>query len=503
MADQQPAIELVTHQGPAVETRRPSQTLYTEQPAQAAAAAPAQPVKSAAGPSFVSKLNWFTILTLLFQLGLIVLFGCCTVFDGDAAPWLAAPTVESGVLAMGYTMFQQTWVMMLIGFGFLYVGMRNYAWTGVSWTFFISALGLQWGILCQGFWERVYHATHSTLYNWASIEINLYFVTMAAYLVATVLVSYGAVIGRVSLFQMLFVVFFETIIAAANVVIGFNQLMVTDPGGSMYIHTFGASFGLALSLAIGDKSSKSPSATRHNATMAMIGTLFLFMFWPSFNAALLTGTAQMRAVYCTLISICVSCVVTFALSSAINKRKFTMEDIQNATIAGGVAIGAACNMLTNVWGAAAVGFVAGAISTLGFNYASAFLKRKIGLSDTCGIFNLHFMPGILGGIASAVAAAGLSAGTTPQVSGSYPAQFNPATFIISFPGLATRTAVQQGGFQMAVVCISLVLGLGSGAICGFIVKLPFFQPPKEDDYYLDDPSWVMHIPEEERVKKDE
>jgi ammonium transporter Rh len=116
----------------------------------------------------------------------------------------------------------------------------------------------------------------------------------------------------------------------------------------MLIHTFGASFGLAFAMILGDKASNPAQrigngedalgTSRHNGTFAMIGTLFLFCFWPSFNAALLDGASAGRAVINTSLSIAASVTVTFALSRAIH-RKLDMEHIQNATLAGGVAIG--------------------------------------------------------------------------------------------------------------------------------------------------------------------
>lgn len=52
-----------------------------------------------------------------------------------------------------------------------------------------------------------------------------------------------------------------------------------------------------------------------------------------------------------------------------------------------------------------IGFVSGAVSALGFIYLSAFLRRKIGLHDTCGVHNLHGIPGIIGACISAITAA--------------------------------------------------------------------------------------------------
>ena len=45
-----------------------------------------------------------------------------------------------------------------------------------------------------------------------------------------------------------------------------------------------------------------------------------------------------------------------------------MEDILNATLAGGVAIGAGSGIFTNPAAALYIGFFAGIISTLGFRY---------------------------------------------------------------------------------------------------------------------------------------
>lgn len=47
--------------------------------------------------------------------------------------------------------------------------------------------------------------------------------------------------------------------------------------------------------------------------------------------------------------------------------------------------------------------VSGLLSSWGFSFASDFLETKIGLKDTCGVHNLHGMPGILGALVPVVA----------------------------------------------------------------------------------------------------
>ena len=73
--------------------------------------------------------------------------------------------------------------------------------------------------------------------------------------------------------------------------------------------------------------------------------------------------------------------------------------------AAGVAIGAAADLYVEPSGAIAVGVFAGALSVLGYKYLMPYLDRTIGLKDTCGVHNLHGMPGILAAIVSAIVVA--------------------------------------------------------------------------------------------------
>ncbi len=79
------------------------------------------------------------------------------------------------------------------------------------------------------------------------------------------------------------------------------------------------------------------------------------------------------------------------------KGKLDMEIILNATLAGGVVIGAACDIIVNPGVSMIIGFGTGVISSLGFIYLTPFLASKLNIHDTCGIHNLHAIPGVIGG----------------------------------------------------------------------------------------------------------
>lgn len=137
----------------------------------------------------------------------------------------------------------------------------------------------------------------------------------------------------------------------------------------MPIHTYGAYFGLSVCFILCRKLNvtKKAETTSINSTFAMIGTLFLWMFWPSFNAGYFAENAFQKSLVIsnTIISLTGSCLATFIVSTLLHD-KFNMEHILNATLAGGVAIGAPSGIVANPGISLTIGIVSGAISTFGF-----------------------------------------------------------------------------------------------------------------------------------------
>ena len=96
----------------------------------------------------------------------------------------------------------------------------------------------------------------------------------AEFAAATVLITYGAVLGKVSRLQLLVIGTLEVVFYAINELIAVEFLKYADAGGSIIIHTFGAYFGLALSRVLYTKKAldnPKEESNYHSDLFAMIG----------------------------------------------------------------------------------------------------------------------------------------------------------------------------------------------------------------------------------------
>ncbi|GBP74841.1 Ammonium transporter Rh type B [Eumeta japonica] len=378
--------------------------------------------------------------------------------------------------------FEDTHVMIFIGFGFLMTFLKRYSYSALGFNWLLAALVVQWAIVCQQFYEMKNY----------EIFINKKTLLEADIMSATVLITFGALLGVASGVQLLFIAVVEVAVACANMYLVNDVFKATDVGGSIAIHTFGAYFGLGVSLALRSKKGDSDTGNGQAAHVAdlagpsyasdvtaMIGSIFLWIYWPSFNSGLAdTPEGYQRAVINTYLSLAASTVTSFVLSALVSKHegRFDMVHVQNSTLAGGVAVGSVCNLYTGPGGALAVGIGAGIISPR---------LAKFGILDTCGVNNLHGMPGVYSGLLS-ILFAGLATeenygdGLHKIFKAMDPAEYTPA-----------RTAGGQALYQLAALVVTLVLSFGSGLITGFITKLPIFDRLKESEKYDDEVNWEL------------
>ncbi|XP_035176556.1 ammonium transporter Rh type A isoform X2 [Oxyura jamaicensis] len=356
--------------------------------------------------------------------------------------------------------------MIFVGFGFLMTFLKKYGFSSVGINMLIAAFGLQWGTLMQGFWHM----------DAGKIIVRIDSMINADFSTATALISFGALLGKTSPVQMLILTVLEITIFACNEHLVTGIFKATDVGASMTIHAFGAYFGLAASLVLHRPGLKNKheneESTYHSDIFAMIGTLFLWIFWPTFNSAIAAQDDMTKAIVNTYYSLAASTVVTFALSSLVDQRgKFSMVLVQNATLAGGVAVGTCADLLIHPFAAMCIGAIAAIISVLGFHFLTPVLASKLNIHDTCGVHNLHGLPGILGGIAGIV-----------------------VTAIQSKSG---KGVLHTPGMQAAALGSTIGIALVGGALTGAILKLPFLGQASDKNCFDDSVYW--EVPEEEKL----
>ena len=374
----------------------------------------------------------FETVFLFSEAIIIVLFGLCTDYKmgmgindvSDATQELVREDTQTV-----YPMWQDIHVMVYIGYGFLMVYLKTHSWTAVGFNFLLSAFAFQIAILIVPFWHMVFKN------KFERIPLNVDTLVVGDFAAAACMICYGALLGKADLFQMWLLLIFLVIFYGLNEGIGVEVFGAIDNGGAMFIHTFGAYFGLTASYffhstkAVEDKELRAVGGYT-SQYVAMAGTIFLYLYWPSFNAALANPISQQRIIINTALAISASCIGACATARLIYCR-LDMEIMLNATIAGGVIIAACCEMVVDPFAAIILGSGIGIISSLGYAYLSKALQKAIGLHDTCGINNRHGIPGILGGFMSAIFAA--TAGR----------KFSDAGLKIVFPKVGDARSLQQ------------------------------------------------------------
>lgn len=405
-------------------------------------------------------------LLVVAQIAIVILFGVCTKEE----------FVEDNFSDI-YVMFTGIEIMMFFGFGYLMTFLSRYGLGAIGLTMLITIIGIQWGILVEGFFKAVYHN------SWVYVRVDIYSFMDSLFLVAAILISYGSVIGRLSPLQLIVMTLLETICYSINkVLLLFGAVDLVDAGGTISIHMFGAYFGLAVAYVIGKPSNSiSTEGSSIADIFSLVGTLFLWIYWPSFNAGALEPNSHQhqRAIASTILALCASTMGTFIVSMNFTSGfKIRPVDVQNATLAGGVGVGAICHLTMNFADSLLTGLAAGSVSSLGYAVVQSNLE-KWGIHDSCGVHNLHGLPSIIGGIASVI----LMGYKGPQ-GHDYPTVIEHKQY--------------QWGHQLVSIFITLILSIFSGLVCGLILRE--LKCDSTVECFTDKPYW--QLAEEENSEKD-
>ncbi|XP_021524088.2 RH-like protein isoform X1 [Aotus nancymaae] len=463
---------------------------------------------------------------LTLEAALILVFFFFTYYDTSLE--------DQKVLMAFYQVCQDLTVMAALGLGFLTSSLRRHSWSSVAFNLFMLALGVQWAILLDGFLSQ---------FPPGKLVIKLSSIRLATMSAMSVLISAGAVLGKVNLVQLVVMVLveltafvtmrmvsrkvFSSLISSGSskfvrpaassfkqsVCVGnctcnltgrdyqksksegsceggqsncspsssavtlplsddianFPISQTEDHTNMMCIHVFAAYFGLTVAWCLPKPLPEGTEEKERTATSpslsAMLGTLFLWMFWPSFNSALLRNPIERRnAVFNTYYALAVSAVTSISVSSLAHPRgKINMTYIHNAVLAGGVAVGASCHLISSPWLAMVLGLVAGLISVGGAKCLPVCFNRVLGIHDSCGVHYTFGLPGLLGEI----------------------------TYIVMMMHQAVwaNAILYQVLLDAGLFSLAVATGLASGLLTGLLLSLKIWKGPHAAKYFDDQAFW--------------
>ena len=353
-------------------------------------------------PHTNSRNTVFLIIALIVCIGVAIAF--CPAVNKNIAEGMAQLTGQSiDTSSMSYdarTIFDtlcynrsiHILAMLLLGFGFLMVVVRGHGYSSITATLLAVSTAIP-----------VYMLIKSFMGEGSALSIDAFM--WAEFAAASLLIAIGAPLGRLTMDQYLLMgalfipvyLFNEWLILESGMFTGFQ-----DTGGSVVIHAFGAYFGLGLVATTAKKFENGPSCESDSVSnqFSLLGSLVLWVFWPSFTSAVASPERVVLTAINTVFALAGATLATYICSKLI-RGKVDIEDIANASLAGGVAIGSTCD-IANPGMSMLIGIAAGILSTVGYSIIAPKVQKLIRGADTCGVHNLHGMPGLLGGLSAII-----------------------------------------------------------------------------------------------------
>ncbi|NXT76190.1 RHL protein, partial [Zapornia atra] len=330
--------------------------------------------------NFRSHVPW---LILCLEAGFIALF------------YLLFSDYDAFRSSISYPVFQDVNHMVIFGFGFFLTFLKRYGFSSTGFNFLIIVLGVQCSMLTEGFVDFLLQREQGDV---------LKSITSAAVSMTAVLISTGAVLGKANPLQLILMAVVEVIFFHMSRWINTTFLQVPANVSMMHVHLFGAYFGLAVSSCFSEPSPRSEknASTLKSDLLSMLGTLFLWVFWPSFNSVFTVG-GKRRAIYNTYFANAASAVTAFVLSALTTENgKFRMTHIRSAVLGGGIAVGYTAHSIEHPWIAMILGLLSSVIIILGSYCSQRCLNPALKIHDTSGIHFSFGLPAMLGALAQVV-----------------------------------------------------------------------------------------------------
>ncbi|NXR28399.1 RHL protein, partial [Cinclus mexicanus] len=291
-----------------------------------------------------------------------------------------------------YPAFQDVNHMVIFGFGFFLMVLRRYGFSSTGFNFLLVVLGVQCSFLVEDLLKllRIQHN-----------EFGMQSLVRAVVSMTAVVISTGAVLGKANPVQLIVMTLVELIIFHVSRWINSTFLEVPENLTFMHVHLFGAYFGLAVTSCFPEPP---PGLDKNRSTpkselFSVLGTVFVWVFWPSFNSILLES--RWEAALSTCLALAVSAVAAFMLSALTSKDgKFRMAHIHSAVLAGGVTISYTAKIIQYPWIAMILGLLGSVISILGSHCLQRCFNPPLKLQDTSGVHFTFGLPAVLGAVAA-------------------------------------------------------------------------------------------------------
>ncbi|XP_006883712.1 PREDICTED: RH-like protein IC [Elephantulus edwardii] len=391
---------------------------------------------------------------LALQAASILIFFFFTFYDSS---------VDQKMLLTVYKVFQDVIIMAALGFGFLTSSLRRHGWSSVAFNLFLLALGVQWTILLDAFLK----------YPYTNVVITLSSIQEATMSAMCVLISAGAVLGKVNLVQLVVMALMEVASVVAANKIYKDIFDVTNHIRIMHVHVFGAYFGLSVawSFHLPNKPEEKEQIATSPSLFSMLGTLFLWIFWPSFNSALLEAPDEKKnAVFNTYYALAVSAVTAISVSALAHpKGKLNMNHIHNAVLAGGVAVGAPGHLILFPSVAMILGLVAGLISLGGAKCLPVCLNRVLRIHDAGGVHSTFGLPGLLGGVIYIV------------------------LMMLEVSWIGNSMINHQLVMDIGALSLAVAMALTCGLLTGLLLNFNIWKAPHMDKDFFDDQAFWERI----------
>ena len=156
----------------------------------------------------------FALILGVSQIAFMILFGLFTDYDRAVGGVGDGSATNDYELTRVYPWFQDTHVMIVVGFGFLMTFLKRYGWSSLGFNFLFTGFCIQWAILVAGFFHHLAHAEHDAAANHtgeAMIKVNMGMMLEADFTTGAILISFGAVLGVASPVQLLLMILFEVV----------------------------------------------------------------------------------------------------------------------------------------------------------------------------------------------------------------------------------------------------------------------------------------------------